>query len=250
MTEHTQSVKIGDETSEPIRLARGVPQGSILGPSLFSLYVAPIEDIIKSYGLNYAVHADDTQLYVSIEKSLLQSGISNLQKCIEAILEWLADNELVCNESKTDVIQLSSRFQQHNLSEITIGKSNVVLASSVHDLGVTLDCHLDMNAHVNQLCKSASFSLRRVGQARRYLDNATTEKLTHALITSKLDQFNTLLYGLSDKEISKIQRIQNSTARLVTRTKRQEHITPVLRKLHCLPIKKRVIYKILLLTYK
>ncbi|XP_068729047.1 uncharacterized protein [Montipora capricornis] len=97
-----------------------------------------------------------------------------------------------------------------------------------------------MNAHVNQLCKSASFSLRRVGQARRYLDNATTEKLTHALITSKLDQFNTLLYGLSDKEISKIQRIQNSTARLVTRTKRQEHITPVLRKLHCLPIKKRV----------
>ena len=107
-----------------------------------------------------------------------------------------------------------------------------------------------MNAHVNQLCKSASFSLRRVGQVRRYLDNATTEKLTHALITSKLDQCNSLLYGLPDKEISQIQRIQNSAARLVTRTKRQEHITPVLRKLNWLPIKKRIIYKILLLTYK
>ena len=78
LSERTQSVKIGDEKSEPIRLARGVPQGSILGPSLFSLYVAPIEDI-KSYGLNYAVYADDRQLYVSIEKSLLQSSISNLQ---------------------------------------------------------------------------------------------------------------------------------------------------------------------------
>ena len=123
-----------------------------------------------------------------------------------------------------------------------IGKSNVVLASSVRDLGVTLDCHLDMNARVNQLCKSAYFSLRHVGQVRK--------KLTHALITSKLDQCNSLLYGLPDKEISKIQRIQNSAARLVTRTKRQEHITQVLRKLHWLPIKKRIIYKILLLTYK
>ena len=146
---------------------------------------------------------------------------------------------------------MSSRFQQHDLlSEITIGKSNAVLASSVRDLGVTLDCHLDMNAHVNQLCKSASFSLRRVGQVRRYLDNATTEKLTHALITSKLDQCNSLLYGLPDKEICKIQRIQNSTARLVTRTKRQEHITPVLRRLHWLPIRNRIIYKIFLLTLK
>ena len=63
MSEPTQSVKIGDETSEPIRLARGVPQGPVLGPSLFSLYVVPIEDIIKSYGLNFAVY----------DKSLLQS---------------------------------------------------------------------------------------------------------------------------------------------------------------------------------
>ena len=127
---------------------------------MFSLHVAPTKDIIKSYGFNCAVYADDTQLYVSIDKSLLQSDISNLQNCIEALFEWLADNELVCKESKTDVVQLSSRAQQHDLlSEITIGKPNVVLASSVHDLGVTLDRHLDMNAHVNQLCKSASLPI-------------------------------------------------------------------------------------------
>ena len=113
-----------------------------------------------------------------------------------------------------------------------------------------LDRHLDMRTHINQLCRSASFSLRRVGQVRRYLDTATTEKLTHALITCKLDQCNSLLYGLPDKDVSKIQRIQNSAARLVTGTKRREHITSVLRNLHWLPIKKRIIYKILLLTYK
>ena len=87
LSERTQSVKIGDETSEPIRLARGVPQRSVLVPSLFSLYVEPTENIIKSYGLNHAVYADNTQLYMSIDKSLLQRGISDLQTCIEVILE-------------------------------------------------------------------------------------------------------------------------------------------------------------------
>ena len=238
-----QSVRMGNETSEPVCLKRGVPQGSVLGPSLFSLYVAPIEDIVESYGLTCAVYADDTQLYISIDKSQLQCGIANLQQCILAIIEWLPINELVCNESKTEAIWFFSRYKKHDLelSAITIGKSNVALASSVRDLGVMLDRHLDMRAHINQLCRSASFSLRRVGQVRRYLDTATTEKLTHALITCKLDQCNSLLYGLPDKDISKIQRIQNSAARLVTGTKRQEHITSVLRNLHWLPIKKRII---------
>ena len=247
-----QSVRIGNETSEPVCLKRGVPQGSVLGPSLFSLYVAPIEDIVESYGLTCAVYADDTQLYISIDKSQLQCGIANLQQCILAIIEWLAINELVCNESKTEAIRFFSRYQKHDLelSAITIGKSNIALASSVRDLGVMLDRHLDMRTHINQLCRSASFSLRRVGQVRRYLATATTEKLTHALITCKLDQCNSLLYGLPDKDISKIQRIQNSAARLVTGTKRREHISSVLRNLHWLPIKKRIIYKILLLTYK
>ena len=124
------------------------------------------------------------------------------------------------------------------------------LKSSVRDLGAILDNHLTMSSHVSQVCKSASFSLRRLGQVRRYLDDATTEKLTHALITSKLDNCNSLLYGLPDTDLSKIQRIQNTAARLITRSRRQQHITPILRKLHWLPIKKRIIFKILLLTYK
>ena len=78
LSERKSSVKIGDETSESIRLARGVPLGSVFGPTLFSLHVALTQDIIKSYGFNCVVYADDTQLYVSIDKSLLQSDISNL----------------------------------------------------------------------------------------------------------------------------------------------------------------------------
>ena len=83
-----------------------------------------------------------------------------------------------------------------------------------------------------------------------YLDEKSTETLIHAFITCHLDMFNSLLCGLPNSHISKLRRIQNSAARLVTRTRFSDHITPVLRDLHWLPVKFRIIYKTLLLTYK
>ena len=239
-------------TSSKFAIQRGVPQGSVLGPSLFSLYVSPIEDIISSHDLSCAMYADDTQLYLTLGKpGCPNQDLSNVHHCVSSILCWMKTNKLVCNTSKTEVIHFSSKFiKQIPLAKINIGSSEITVASSVRDLGVTLDKHLQMTLHVNQLCKSASFSLKRIGQIRRYLDNPTTEKLVHALITSKLDQCNSLLHGLPDQEIAKLQLIQNSAARLVTRTKRNEHISPILDKLHWLPIKKRIVFKIVLLTYK
>ena len=72
----------------------------------------------------------------------------------------------------------------------------------------------------------------------------------HAFVTSRIDYCNGLLYGLPDREIGKLQRVQNATARLLTSCKKYDHITPVLRKLHWLPVKYRINFKILLLTFK
>ena len=107
-----------------------------------------------------------------------------------------------------------------------------------------------MDDYIKNICRSASYALYKIGRIRNFLDQKSTETLIHAFITCRLDQCNSLLYGLPDSHIAKLQRIQNSAARLVTRTRSCEHITPVLRELHWLPVTYRIMYKILVLTYK
>ena len=96
----------------------------------------------------------------------------------------------------------------------------------------------------------ATLALKRISRIRRYLNSACCEQLVHAFVSSRLDYCNSLLIGLPDKDIFKIQRIQNSAARLVTKAKKRDHITPVLRKLHWLTIDKRIVFKVLIITYK
>ena len=90
----------------------------------------------------------------------------------------------------------------------------------------------------------------KIGKLRRYLSKDATVKLIHAFVTSKLDSCNSLLYGLPECDIVKVQRVQNTAARLVLRIPRHDHITPALEELHWLPVRQRIAYKILLITYK
>ena len=103
-----------------------------------------------------------------------------------------------------------------------------------------------LNHHISEICKSSLFRLRNIGLIRKYLTNDATEQLVHALVTSRLDIGNSLLYGLPALQIKRLSRLQNKAARIITRTKPTEHITPVLRDLHLLRVKDRIIFKILI----
>ena len=107
-----------------------------------------------------------------------------------------------------------------------------------------------MSRQVNSICKSASLAIHNIGKIRNYLDQPTAEKLIHAFVTSEIDFCNSLLFGLPKKQLDKLQRILNAAARIATKTKRCQHISPVLRKLHWLPVTKRIEFKIITMTYK
>ena len=89
----------------------------------------------------------------------------------------------------------------------------------------------------------------KIGKIRNYLDKTTTERLIHAFVMSYFDFCNSLLFGLPSRQIQRLQVIQNSAARLVTRTKKHESISSVLRNLHWLPIQSRINFKVLLFAY-
>ena len=91
---------------------------------------------------------------------------------------------------------------------------------------------------------------RQIGKIRSFLSSSATEHLIHAFVSSKLDYCNSILLGLPSYEFEKLQRLQNTAARLTVRAKKSAHITPVLKSLHWLPVKERIIFKILLVTYK
>ena len=251
LSDRVQSVAVGSKLSCTHKLIYGVPQGSVVGPSKFTMYSAPLEDVISAHDINVLSYADDTQLYCSFYPDDRESVISQLEGCIADVKGWLSANKLKLNDNKTEVIHITSRFRTTEpINPIVIGNSAISPSDAARNLGVIFDKHMSMKAHVNKLCQSASFALRAIGQIRHYLDRASAEKLVHAFVTSRLDYCNSLLYGLPDKLINKLQRVQNSAARLVTRSKKRNHISHILQDLHWLPVKKRIVFKILLIVFK
>ena len=250
----SQCVRIGDESSNPVRLNYSVPQGSVLGPQWFVLYTTPVQDIIKKYNIRYHYYADDLQLYVSFnpDSKSANASISTLQECVSEIREWMKCNFLKLNDDKTEFMLIGSRQQLDKISvkSVQIGDSLVQPVQKVRNLGVMMDSSLTLHSHVSSIVKSSSYHIRNLGRIRKYLTPKATEQLVHAFITSRLDMGNALLFGLPQQEIKRLQIRQNIAARIVTRTKPREHISPVLVDLHWLPVHFRIRYKILLLTYR
>jgi len=245
-----QMVSVRSTTSTSTDLTSGVPQGSVLAAPLFNLYMGPVADIISAYQLQYMTYADDTQIYINIQGDS-REAVTKLEACLGHIKAWMTDNMLKLNDTKTDVILFASAYRPAPSDlEITIGQSSVKSSHNVKNLGIFLDANLSLDTHLKDISRKATSTVRYIGRIRKYLNQSTAERLVHAFITSRLDYCNSLLIGLPDYKLQNLQRLQNTAARIVSRTRKYDHITPVLQQLHWLPIKQRVEFKVLLLAFK
>ena len=218
-------------------------------------YASSLFDIMKSHLPSVHTYADDTQLYISfnpVDKTSEADAVIAIENCIRDVRAWMRDDKLMLNDDKTEFLIIGTERQLSKVSvdKIKIGQAEVSPASSVRNLGTWFDSHLDMSTHVSKTCASAFYYLYNIRHIRKYLSRESTERLVHAFITSRLDYCNGLLYGAPEYQIKKLQRVMNASARLVYCAPKYCHVTPLLRELHWLPVRLRVDFKILLVTFK
>ena len=160
-------------------------------------------------------------------------------------------NSLKLNDSKTEVIVYGSaqHLKKFTLQSLRVGDCVVRVTDSDRNIGVQFDAEMTMDSHVTAVCRSAIFHLRNISRIKRYLTAAATGQIVHAYVTSRLDIGIALLYRLPLKQTQRLQKLQNWRARLIDGAMRYSHATPLLNKLHWLPIAVRVEFKILLLTH-
>ena len=160
LSERHQVVKINSAFSQPLPLVSGVPQGSILGPLLFSIYINELPSVsMKCY-------VDDTKLLVSFQVQDKQSAISDLNEDLLYVRNWCFNNYLLLNPTKSKLMVFGSRQMLPRLQDFSVsllGK-DLVPAQEAKDLGVTLDPHLTYDEHI---IKTVSVCMSRLGQINR-----------------------------------------------------------------------------------
>ena len=255
LSNRSQKVTVDGVLSDCFSIDFGVTQGSCLGPLLFVIDSSKLFNIVNKHLPNVHAYADDTQLYLAFKPgnhANKTAAVSSTQSCIRDLHNWMLINKLKLNPDKTEFLILGTRQQLEKVitSHLVAGESQICPSTKVKNLGSWFDPNLDMISHINNICSSSFYYLKNIHRIRKYLSCQSAISFIQAFITSKLDYCNSLLYGLHTNHINKLQRVQNAAARLVTNTHRICHITPILEDLHWLPIKYRMQFKIVLLTFK
>ena len=212
LSDRQHCVAIGGCRSSFVTSLTGVPQGSVLGPFLFSMFKTTVGNIIDSFGVTYHQYADDTQLYTTIKLSS-SDKLASLSAWADAVTSWHLKNDLLLNPDKTEAIITGTRQQitKFNRSAgVAVAGSNVSIVDKLRVLGVTLDSQLTFEDHISGVVRAFNFHVRALCHIRPLMTKETANVVACSIVCSRLDYCNSVLYGITAHNIGHLQRMQNS----------------------------------------
>ena len=252
----TQKVKIGNSYSEEVLIEFGVPQGSVLGPVLFNIYIRSFYQFVRhNTSFDVQGYADDHQLYSSFSMNNQKFMLGkNILDGLNMVKHWMNTYYLKLNEGKTNVIVFHPPRLESTVDKINglfIGSKCVRFPCNAKNLGVLLDNKLTFKAQVNQCVQSCFSTIRKISSVKCYLGHDQRKVLVTSLVLSKLDYCNGILYNISSDTLKRMQAVQNCAAKLIhDRRKYDSGLSSLFVSLHWLKVKERIVFKILLLVHK
>jgi hypothetical protein len=253
MKDRTNTVKCSDSTSSEVSLDVGVPQGSVLGPLLFTIYLKEVGSVILQHNVRYIAYADDIQLFVHVHPSQIEVATSQLQDCIADLQSWLRSRQLKMNPRKTEFIVLGRRVMISKVyaqpPKLLINNHEIVAKSSVRDLGLIIDSCLTMEPQANNACRIAFLYLRNISRHRIYLDKHATKMLVNAFVLGRIFYCSSLLFCITKKVEKKFQRVIHYAVRLVGLLKRRDNVSSIMNKEHWLSIREQINKRIASLVF-
>lgn len=253
LTNRTQKIKIGDTYSDVIDLLFGVPQGSVLGPILFKIYIRSLYEYIKPTNFEIEGFADDHQLYKPFMIKMQRKALGqDINECLQHISLWMNEYFLRLNQTKTKILVIAPPTVQREIfiRGVFLEGTCIRFVDSAKNLGVILDDILSFENQVNKVVKSSYALIKKLHQVKGYLSEDELKELGCSYILTNLDYCNSLYYGMNSHLINKLQRVQNCAARLISKKRIPAgKMDDKLMEFHWLKVKHRIIYKQMLIVH-
>ena len=246
-----QYVRINSTHSDSLPVTHGVPQGAILSPLLFCIYLNDLPSTTTSCQIESYV--DDSKLFLSFQLSDIDQSILKLEQDLLRTAQWLCENHLLINPDKTKFLLLGTRQMLSRLREdlsMSFLGEKLKPSESAKDLWVLLDPHLTYDHHITSIVSSCFSKLSQINRAKKSFDKETLQLLIESVVFSKMLYCSSVWSNTTAQNINKIQSIQNFACKIIMNSKKSDHVTPLLRHLNWLPVREQLQYRDSILAFK